>query len=146
MEYDFETLAKEIARAKLAGTEDPAAVAAVAAEVAHKVAVSGIFGARRQDPRATVTGTCRGVMAGMVLRGEKDLAGAAVAILSKMTLIAQDGHLDPADCMTWAMEGLASVVKTASIDEAEAVADAIERSYMGAGEAFRAIVRAPGAG
>ena len=142
MEYDFEKLAKEIVVEKL---KDAADAPALAAEVAHKLVVAGIAGAgARQEPRMTVAAACRGVMSGMLLI-EKDLPKTAVALLTKMALIAQQSNLDPAECMTWAMEGIAPVVKLASGVAAEAVAAAIEENFMGAGQVFEDILRTAGA-
>jgi hypothetical protein len=142
MEYDFEKLAKEIVVEKL---KDAADSPALAAEVAHKLVVSGIAGTgARQEPRITVASACRGVMAGMLLI-EKDLPKTAVALLTKMALIAQESNLDPADCMTWAMEGIAPVVKLASGGAGDAVGAAIEENFMGAGQVFAEILRTAGA-
>jgi hypothetical protein len=141
MEYDFEKLAKEIVVEKLKDVDDPPALAA---EVAHKIAVSGLASTRGQvEPRLAVAAACRGVMAGMLLI-EKDLPKTAVALLTKMALIAQEANLDPADCMTWAMEGIAPVVRLAPGGASDAVGTAIEENFMGAGEVFQGILRAAG--
>ena len=142
MEYDFEKLAKEIVIAKLKETSDPAALAA---DVVRQIAVTGLAGTRaQQEPRVTVAAACRGVMAGMLL-SEMDLAKTAVSLLSQMALIAQESSLDPADCMTWAMEGFAPVVKLAPLGAADAVGAAIEQNFMGAGQVFEGILHAAGA-
>lgn len=139
MEYDFEKLGKEIVVSKLAGVEDPYAVAG---EEARKIAVSAVTSTRaQQEPRLTVAGVCRGVASGMVLL-EKDLPKTAVALLSQMALVAQETNLDPAECMTWAMEGLAPVARVAPGGGADAVRSAIDEQFMGAGEVFEQFVRA----
>ena len=141
MEYDFETLAKEIVVAKLKDAADPAATAA---EVVHKIAVAALKGTGvRQEPRVTIAAACRGVMSGMLLI-EGDLPGTAVALLKQMAAVAQEGDLDPADCMTWAMEGMAPVVKAAPASTADAVGAAIEENFMGARQAFQAVLDAAG--
>ena len=141
MEYDFEQLAKEIVMEKLKDAADPPAAAA---EVAHKIAVSALAGTiGQQDPRVTVAAACRGVMAGMLII-EKDLPRTAVALLAKMALIAQESNLDPADCMTWAMEGIAPVVRLAPSSAGDAVCAAIDENFMGAGEVFQGILRTAG--
>lgn len=138
MEYDFEKLAKEIVVEKLKNASDPAAVAG---EVVHKIALSALKStAKVQEPRVTVAAACRGAMAGMVLI-EKDLPKTAVALISQMAAIAQETGLDPAECMTWAMEGIAPVVKVAPAGSADAVGDAIEERFMGAREAFQAVLK-----
>lgn len=142
MEYDFEKLAKEIVVAKLKDVPDPVAVAG---EVVHKIAVSALKSTdSRQEPRVTVAAACRGVMGGMVLI-EKDLPQTAVALLAQMASIAQEADLDPAECMMWAMEGIAPVVKVAPGGTADAVGDAIEERFMGAREAFQRVLSAAGA-
>ena len=142
MEYDFEKLAKEIVLEKLKDAADPPAVAA---EIAHKIAVSALAGTiGKQEPSVTIAAACRGVMTGILLI-EKDLPKTAVALLAKMALIAQEAHLDPAECMTWAMEGIAPVVKMAPPGTDAEVCAAVEKNFMGTGEAFERIVRAVGA-
>ncbi len=83
-------------------------------------------------------------MGGMVLI-EKDLPRTAVALLRQMATVAQETNLDPAECMTWAMEGIAPVVKVAPGGAADSVRAAIEENFMGAGEVFESIVRTSGA-
>lgn len=142
MDYDFERLAHEIVVEKLKGSPD---APALAAEVVQKIAVAGLAGTRgSQAPRVTVAAACRGVMSGMMLL-EGDLPGTAVALLAKMAAVAQEAGLDPADCMTWAMEGIAPAVKLASGGASDAVAAAIEENFMGAGEVFQGILRTAGA-
>lgn len=141
MEYDFEKLAKEIVVAKLKDAADPSAVAG---EIVHKIAVSALKATDgRQEPRVTIAAACRGVMGGMVLI-EKDLPKTAVALLAQMAVTAQESNLDPAECMTWAMEGIAPVVKVAPAGSADAVAAAIEERFMGAREAFQRILDSAG--
>lgn len=141
MEYDFETLAKEIA----AGLRDDANAPADAADAARKTVVAAVAGTRgRQDPHLTVSSVCRGIMAGMALQ-EKDLAATAVALLGQMATAAQEASLDPADCMTWAMEGIAPVAKVAHAGAADAIRSAIEENFMGAGEVFDRLLSESGA-
>lgn len=142
MEYDFEKLGKEIVVGRFKGVADPYALAG---EAARKIAVAAVTSTRqRQDPRVTVAATCRGVMAGMVLI-EKELPKTAIALLTQMAAVAQEAHLDPADCMTWAMEGIAPVVKLAHGGAADQVSAAIEENFMGAGQVFEGILRTTGA-
>jgi hypothetical protein len=138
MEFDFEKLGKEIVVSKLQGVEDPYALAG---EAAHKIAVAAVAGTRsRQSPEVTLAAVCRGVASGMVLL-EKDLPRTAVSLLGQMAIVAQETNLDPADCMTWAMEGLAPVAKL-SAGGPDAVRAAIDEQFMGAGEVFENFVRA----
>lgn len=138
MEFDFEKLGKEIVVSKFAGVADPYALAG---EAAHKIAVAAVTSTRgRQEPRLTVSAVCRGVASGMVLL-EKDLPKTAVALLTQMAVVAQETNLDPAECMTWAMEGLAPVAKL-SPGGADPVRSAIDEQFMGAGEVFGRFVAA----
>ncbi|MFA6003784.1 MAG: hypothetical protein WC881_06925 [Elusimicrobiota bacterium] len=132
-EYDFKKLAQEIVSARL---KDIAAAPDAAAEIACQIIVSGVQSTRqRQDPRLTVMNTCRGVMSGMMLI-DQDLGAAAVAILKSMANLAQELHLDPAQTMTWAMEGIASVVILGAGDLQLRVTEAIDENIMGAGAVF----------
>ena len=83
-------------------------------------------------------------MSGMFLL-EKDLSLTAVAILSQMSVVATETHQDPADLMTWAMEGIAPVVTLAGGHVREEVARAIETEFMGAGEVFSQVCETAGA-
>jgi hypothetical protein len=142
MEYDFEKLAKEIVVEKLKAAADPSKLAA---EVVRQISVAGLAGTSgRQEPRVTVAAACRGVMSGMLLH-DQDLAKISVALLAQMATIAQESHLDPGECMTWAMEGIAPVVKLAPNGASDAVSAAIEAEFMGAGQIFEDLLRTAGA-
>lgn len=140
-DYDFEKLGKEMASA-FKGAEDAADRAGELARTLAAKAVSSTRG--KQDPKITVAAACRGVMAGVVLN-EGDLPKSAVAILQKMAAVAQESNLDPAECMTWAMEGIAPVCKLAPGAAADNVRLAIEEHFMGAGEVFSSILQTAGA-
>ena len=133
--YDFEKLAREIITSRLQGI--PAeATAAAAAEVASKIIVAGVAStAKRQDPHLTVTEVCRGVMSGMLLI-EKDLVAASVELVKSMAHLAQETHLDPAEMMTWAMEGIAAISVMGHQDLKANVREALEHNFMGTGEVF----------
>ncbi|MDE2142783.1 MAG: hypothetical protein KGJ84_10260 [Elusimicrobia bacterium] len=142
MEYDFEKLGREIVVSHCAGVADPYAVAG---EAARKIAVAAVTSTRAaQDPRLTVAAVCRGVAAGMLIL-EKELPKTAVALLTQMGTVAQETNLDPADCMSWAMEGIAPIAKLAPGGAADAVRSAIDESFMGAGEVFEQLARTAGA-
>ncbi|MBI5241893.1 MAG: hypothetical protein HY926_15580 [Elusimicrobia bacterium] len=133
--YDFEKLAREIITSRLKDIPADTAAAA-AAEVASKIIVAGVTStAKRQDPHLTVAGICRGVMSGMLLI-EKDLVATAVALVKSMAHLALETHLDPADMMTWAMEGIAAVCVVGHGDLKANVREALEQNFMGTGEVF----------
>lgn len=140
--YDFEKLAKEITLARLQGSRDlPAAVA----DAVRSICVPAVTSTReRQDPRATIGAVCRGALGALLIR-DQDLAAGAVALLHQMATTAQEAGLDPADCMTWAMEGMAPVCRLTSEAARDAVRAAIEENFMGAGCVFSEMLRACGA-
>lgn len=142
--FDFEKLAKEIVLDKLKNVE-AAAAAAAAAEIIKKISVTAVTGTREsQDPRVSVSAACRGIMSGMVLL-EKDLPATAAAVLQQMSAVAAETNQDPAECMTWAMEGMAAVCRLSSPTVQDAVRGAIDEKFMGAGEVFDGLLRAGGA-
>lgn len=135
-DYNLEKLAKEIAVERLKNIADaPDGAGQVARQMVSR-AVTGTQAS--QAPRETVTAVCRGLMSGMLLLNQ-DLPRTAVAILSQMGVVAEATHQDPADLMTWAMEGIAPVAKLSGQTSCEAVEHAIEAAFMGAGRAFAAI-------
>lgn len=141
-DFNLEKLAKEIVVERLKGVEDPPAGAG---EVAKKIVSQAVLGTQaRQAPRHTVTAVCRGLMSGMFLL-EKDLPRTAVAILGQMSAVAVETHQDPAELMTWAMEGIAPIVTLAGGHMKDDVEHAIETAYMGAGGVFREVCRTAGA-
>jgi hypothetical protein len=142
MEYDFEKLAKEFVIERLKDVEDPYSLAG---EAVRKILVAALPTTRdKQEPRVTVSATCRGIMSGMLLI-EKDLPKTAVALLTQTAQVADESGLDPADCMTWAMEGIAPVAKMGHGSSVDAVSNAIEENFMGAGDVFNNIARTAGA-
>lgn len=137
--FNLEKLAREITVERLKGVQDPPAAAG---EVARSIAIKAIAGTQaRQSPRDSVAATCRGLMSGMLLL-EKDLPRTAVSILSRMGEVAHETHQDPAELMTWAMEGIAPVAKMSGESVRASVEDAIEHAFMGAGHVFAETCRA----
>ncbi len=133
MDYDLEKLSREIVTSRLKGIER---APRTAAEIAKKILIAAVVGAPRQEPRLTVTAVCRGVMGGLLLI-EKDLPEAAVLILRELSPIAHETHLDPAELMTWGMEGIAQVAALAAPEVQWRIQERIEESYLGAGPVFR---------
>lgn len=132
-DFNLETLAKEIVVDCLKSVEDaPSGAGEVARQIVTKAITSTIA---KQAPRDSVHAACRGLMSGMLLL-EKDLPRTAVAILSQMSAVAVATHQDPAELMTWAMEGIAPIAKLAGGNAQAAIEEAIESSFMGAGQVF----------
>ncbi len=141
-DFNLEKLAKEIVIERLKGVDDPPAGAG---EVARKIVSSAVNGtAAHQAPHESVKAVCRGLMSGMLLL-ENDLPRTAVAILSQMSVVAGETHQDPAELMTWAMEGIAPIVSLAGGTMRDDVAAAIDSSFMGAGDAFKQVCETAGA-
>lgn len=140
MDHDFEALGKEIVVGRLKDAADPYALAG---EVIRKMIVAAVVSEKdRRDPRSTIVSACRGVAGGMVLL-EKDLVRTSIAVLERMASIAEEAGLSPSDCMTWALEGLAPVLKVAPGGAADAVRAAVEEKFMGAGEVLERLLSAP---
>jgi hypothetical protein len=136
--FSLEKLSKEIVIESFKSD-----ASAPAAEIARQVIAKAVVGTS-QAPRDSVVATCRGLMSGMLLL-EKDLPAAAVAILGQLGSVANETHQDPAELMTWAMEGIAPVAKLAGRDACSAVEAAIEAAFMGAGQVFAAACETAGA-
>ena len=83
-------------------------------------------------------------MSGMLLL-EQDLPRTAVSILNQMGAVAQETHQDPAELMTWAMEGFAPVAKLAGGHAREDIERAIDSEFMGAGQVFAEVCKTGGA-
>ncbi len=132
-EYDFEKLSREIIVSRLGPVEN---TPAASAEIARKIIVAAVLSTKeRQDPRLTVAAVCRGIIDGLLLLN-KDLAQPAVALLKLMHEIANEVPLDPADLMTWAMEGIAAAAATSGAQAQQAIQASIDETFMGAGEVF----------
>ena len=132
-EYDFEKLAREIVLSRLKGSDKGPEGAA---EILKQLIVGGVMGTRlRQAPRLTVSAVCRGIMSGMLLI-EKDLPRTAVKILGELPVISNEIPIDPADLMTWAMEGIAAVAHMAGPAAQSSIQELIEEKFMGAGPVF----------
>ncbi|MBI2386628.1 MAG: hypothetical protein HYV14_11510 [Elusimicrobia bacterium] len=141
-DFNLEKLAKEIVLDRLKDLPDAPAGAGLAALQILTQAVTATQA--RQAPRDTVVAVCRGLMSGMLLLG-KDLPAAAVAILKQVNVVAETTQQDPAELMTWAIEGIAPVAKLAGLQTRYAVQEAIEASFMGAGQVFASTCETAGA-
>jgi len=141
-DFNLEKLAKEIVVARMKDLPDaPAGAGLVAGQMLSK-AVAGTQA--RQAPHDTVVAVCRGLMSGMLLLG-KDLPSTAVAILKQINVVAETTNQDPAELMTWAIEGIAPVANIAGRTTRYAVQEAIESAFMGAGQVFDSTCETAGA-
>jgi len=132
-DFNLEKLAQQIVIERFENVSD---VAEGAGAVARKIVTQAVTGTlARQSPRISVTAVCRGLMSGMLI-ANKNLAPAAVAILNQMSAVANETHQDPAEMMTWAMEGIAPVATMAGEPVRAAVEHAIDQAFMGAGTVF----------
>jgi hypothetical protein len=141
-DFNLEKLAQQIVIERFEKVSD---VAEGAGAVARKIVTQAVTGTvARQSPRISVTAVCRGLMSGMLIAG-RDLSPAAVAILKEMGHVANETHQDPAEMMTWAMEGIAPVATMAGEPVRAAVEAAIEHEFMGAGQVFATACATAGA-
>lgn len=141
-DFNLEKLAKEIVVERLANIAD---APDGAGQVARQIVIKAVTGTRaRQAPRETVAAVCRGLMSGMLLLNQ-DLPRTAVAILSQMGAVAEATHQDPAELMTWAMEGIAPIATLAGGHARENIEAAIETAFMGAGGIFTVLCETAGA-
>ena len=132
-DFNLEKLAQQIVIERFEKVADPAEGAG---QVARKIVTQAVTGTMAsQSPRISVTAVCRGLMSGMLI-ANRDLAPAAVAILTEMSAVANVTHQDPAEMMTWAMEGIAPVATMAGEPARAAVEHAIDHAFMGAGAVF----------
>ncbi|MFA6319093.1 MAG: hypothetical protein WC943_16905 [Elusimicrobiota bacterium] len=137
-QYDFEPLAREIVVNRLA---DAPAFAAAAAKTARDIILPALKATLpSQQAKITTFQVCRGIMTGIIAL-DKAPCETCVAILAMTAEIAQEGNLAPADLMTWAMEGIASIVALFDRHDAEKVETAIESRFAGAGYVFAELCR-----
>jgi len=137
-EYYFEKLAREIVLSRLKSAEKAPDEAAATAK---RILINGVLSTKsRQDPHLTVSGVCRGVMSGVLLN-DQSLPETASILLGEMADVAQEVQLDPADLMTWGMEGIADVAAIAGAEIAGSIQEQIEQRFMGVGEIFSQIYR-----
>ena len=141
MEYDFEKLGKEIVTESLQGAKG---APELAGEMARKIIVSAVAGTRdNQEPSVTIAAVCRGVMNGMMLLG-LDLPKTAVALIKQMSSVAHETGLAPADCMIWAMEGIAPIAWLAPGGTAEKIRRSIEENFFQDQEVLKKLVHTIG--
>ncbi len=132
-EFNFEDLARQIAVAR---SEEIGRSPEAAAQICIEIIIPAVTSTReRQDPRLTVSAVCRGVMGGLFMK-EKDFAPPCVEILKAMAALSHKIQIDPADMMTWAMEGLAAIAILAPLETRSQIQSAIDENFMGAGAVF----------
>ncbi|MBI5882508.1 MAG: hypothetical protein HZB91_05325 [Elusimicrobia bacterium] len=140
-QYDFEPLSREIVVNRLKDSPDPyAAAAKTARDIIIPALKSTLPG---QRPKVTTIQVCRGIITG-ILAINKSVPETAVAILQMTAEIAHEGNIEPGELMTWAMEGIASVMNLAGRDVSWAVESAIESQFTGAGAVFSGFIRLHG--
>ncbi|MFC1679791.1 hypothetical protein ACFL2T_06225 [Elusimicrobiota bacterium] len=134
--YHFDHLIREIVVTKLSADPDAAHEAALIAKYMIVVGIMGTGAAgSEQPPEVSVRLITKGMIEGAIVV-ETDVAEAAVEILQKMADAAQEVSLDPADMMTWAMQGIADSMALLPAEKVSTVHDAIDKAFMGAGEVF----------
>ena len=128
--YDLEKLSREITTSQLKEVK-PAALSESAVKIAVKLIISAVSSTRDlQDPKATVRGVCRGVISGIILLG-REMVPSSVELIKSMAQLAEAISLDPADMMTWAMEGIAQAAVLGPPDLREQISAALGENFMG---------------
>ncbi|MBI5625176.1 MAG: hypothetical protein HY924_15470 [Elusimicrobia bacterium] len=137
-QFDFEPLAREIVFNRLADDPD---FAGSAAKTARDIILPALKASLpSQEPRITAFQVCRGILAA-VLALDKPARETCLAVLEVTAGIAEEGGLEPADLMTWAMEGMASVLSLQDQHTEDLVHLAIEKRFFGAGDVFAELCR-----
>lgn len=134
--YPFETLMREIVVSRLRGAKDAPEQAAKIAVQAIVVGIKGTQAAgAKQSPAESVRKISQGIIEGMVLL-DGDVASTVVEILRRTADAGNQVSLDPADMMTWVMEGIAANAKILTPQQMNKTHDAIDVAFMGAGQVF----------
>lgn len=83
---------------------------------------------------------CHGAMKGMLL-SDLDITQGAVVLIGSMAEVAQEIHVDPAELLTWSLEGVARLAAGVPREKMNEVAQAIDAKFMGTAEIFRDLCR-----
>lgn len=87
-----------------------------------------------------VRDVCHGAMAGLLL-ADLDIAKGAVVLIGSMAEVAQEIKVDPAELLTWSLEGVARLTPLVSLQRMSDVGHAIDAQFMGTAEIFRELCR-----
>ena len=137
MDFNLQQLIKEMVVTRLKALDEPCAAAV---EIAKKTLViilkenTSLEFSKRQ-----IEESCHGTMVGLLL-AEQNLPKAAVLLLEMTGELATQLNLDPMEIMRSALEGIAHIRKLQTHQQIADIQKAISRNFMGAGEAFAALL------
>jgi len=132
-------LTKELVAEKLRKMDDPCAAAAALVKQTLEVAL----GACQSNPEAvhkSIADACKGGITGLLL-ADHSLERGVVLMLEAVADLASRFGLDPGEAMKSALIGMADLRRFIRADQIDDIAQEITKHFMGAGEAFYAIVR-----
>lgn len=134
----FDKLTREMIITLLKGMPDAPAQAAMLA----KKAIIRTIRDTGDDPdhAEIVRQICFGMMGGLLLLDES-LPKGAIALLRSMAEASQEVHQDPMRMLTWAIEGIAKISKTAPPAVVGIMEEDIEANFEGAGKMFSELCR-----
>ena len=119
-----------------------------AIEAASRAADEMISAAvRKTEGKAGAIGTdeivrevCHGAMKGMLM-ADLDISKGAVVLIGSMAEVAQEIHVDPAELLTWSLEGVARLAAGIPLEKINEVGQTIDAKFMGTAEIFRDMCR-----
>lgn len=137
--YDFDDLTRAMVAERCRGAKD---AAELAANIACQTIVAGLKGVRaaggEQGAAESVRLVTKGMLTGLVT-ADLDFVEASVFLLQRLSDAAEKTGIDPAEMMTWAMEGMAEQSAILSADRVGALEAAVDQKFMGAGSMFSAL-------
>jgi hypothetical protein len=137
--FEIGQLTKELVAEKLKKMDDPCSAAADLVKRTLQVALD----ACKEDPGArhnAISEACKGGITGLLL-ADQNLERGAVLLLGAAGDLAGSYGLDPGETMKSALAGMADLRRFVRPDQLDDIAHEIEKNYMGASEAFYAMVR-----
>ncbi|MDE2292978.1 MAG: hypothetical protein KGL53_12925 [Elusimicrobia bacterium] len=141
-EDDFKVsqLTKELVAMRLARMEDPCAAAADSIRQTLKVALQAL---PPGDPErhTVIEDAVRGGMQGLIL-AEQDVPRGGALVVEAMAELAHDVGMDPSETIKSALAGLAGLKRLLRADHLDALREAIEEHFHGAGEVFSELLAA----
>jgi hypothetical protein len=138
-ELRIHQLMKEMVAEELRQLGDPCKTAA---EVVRRALVPAL----QSSPEGTtaeriIEDSVKGAMTALLL-AEQNLPRGTLLVL-EVVLETSTAHLDPTVAMSAALKGVADLRRFADVDRLEEIRQAVDKTYMGAGELFNELLRQP---
>lgn len=136
----IEQLMKQMVAEELAKLPDPCASAAM---IVLKTLTAAL--PLPPEPAAamnTIEDVIKGAMTALLL-ADQNLCRGAMLILEVVLEVSAERHLDPTQSMAAALHALADLRRFVEPDRIEELRREIDARYMGAGDLFRELLRAP---